>query len=99
AVLFYENFGLSARLAYGYRSRYIDFFTQDTVAGNEDQIEPANSLDFSVSYDLSKQATVVFSATNLLNNNLHQYWGSGTTRPRDIRFQDKTFGIGVRVKL
>ena len=99
AVLFYENFGLSARLAYGYRSRYIDFFTQDTVSGNEDQVEPANSLDFSVSYDLTPRATVVFSATNLLGNDLHQYWGGGTTRPRDIRFQDRTVGLGFRFKL
>ncbi|MBN6151007.1 TonB-dependent receptor [Xanthomonas sp. AmX2] len=99
AVLFYENFGLSARLAYGYRSRYIASFTQDTVAGNEDHVVPANSLDFSVSYDLNRHATLVFSATNLLDDNFHQYWGSGTSRPRDIRFQDKTFGLGVRLKL
>ena len=99
AVLFYENYGLSARLAYGYRSRYIDFFTQDTVSGNEDQVEPANSLDFSVSYDLTPRATMVFSATNLLGNDLHQYWGGGTTRPRDIRFQDQTIALGFRFKL
>lgn len=99
AVLFYENFGLSARLAYGYRSRYIDFFTQPTVAGTEDQVEAASSLDFSVSYDATPRTTVVFSATNLLGNNLHQYWGSGNSRPRDIRFQDKTLGLGLRFKL
>lgn len=99
AVLFYENFGVSARLAYGYRSRYIDFFTQDTVSGNEDQVEPANSLDFSVSYDVTPRATLVFSATNLLGENLHQYWGGGDSRPRDIRFQDKTVGLGFRFKL
>ncbi|MET1024863.1 MAG: TonB-dependent receptor [Pseudoxanthomonas sp.] len=99
AVLFYENFGLSARLAYGYRSRYIDGFTQDTVSGNNDYVVPANSLDFSLSYDFNPNVTVVLSATNLLGNDFHQYWGEGTTRPRDIRFQDKTFGLGVRFKL
>lgn len=99
AVLFYENFGVSARLAYGYRSRYIDFFTQPTVASNEDQIEPASSLDFSISYDVTEQSTIVLSATNLLGNNLHQFWGDGDTRPRDIRFQDQTIGLGFRFKL
>ncbi|HZX76901.1 TonB-dependent receptor [Lysobacter sp.] len=99
AVLFYENFGFSARLAYGYRSRYIDFFTQPTVAGNEDQVEPASSLDFSVSYDVTPRQTVVLSATNLLGENLHQFWGDGDTRPRDIRFQDQTIGLGYRFKL
>ena len=99
AVLFYENFGISARLAYGYRSRYIDAFTQDTVSGNEDNVVPANSLDFSFSYDFNPNVTLVFSATNLLDKNFHSYWGSGETRPRDIRYQDKTFGLGVRFKL
>lgn len=99
AVLFYEKSGLSARLAYGYRSRYTDFFTQPTVSGNKDEIEPANQLDFSVSYDFDPRVTVVLSATNLLGDNLHQYWGDGTTRPRDIRFQDRTYGLGIRFKL
>jgi len=99
AVLFYENLTLSARLAYGYRSRYIDFFTQPTVVGNEDQVEPASLLDFSFSYNLTTHTTLVFQATNLLGNNLYQYWGSGHTRPRDIRFQDRTFSLGVRVRL
>lgn len=99
AVLFYENFGISARLAYGYRSRYIDGFTQDTVSGNEDYVEPANSLDFSFSYDFNPHMTMVLSATNLLGNDFHQFWGDGTTRPRDIRFQDKTYGVGIRFKL
>lgn len=60
---------------------------------------PANSLDFAVSYDLDRHATLVFSATNLRDDNFRQHWGSGTSRPRDIRFQDRTFGLGVRLKL
>ncbi|MEL1264450.1 TonB-dependent receptor [Pseudoxanthomonas putridarboris] len=99
AVLFWENPNVSARLAYGYRSRYIDFFTQPTVSGNQDQVEPASSLDFSISYDVTQQTTLVFSATNLLGNDLHQFWGSGNSRPRDIRFQDRTIALGLRFKL
>lgn len=99
AVLFYENFGVSARLAYGYRGRYVAGFTQNTVSGNEDQIVPANQLDFSVSYDVTPKTTLVLAATNLLGENLYQYWGGGKTRPRDIRYQDQTVSFGVRVKL
>jgi TonB-dependent receptor len=99
AVLFYEKSGVSARLAYGHRSRYIDFFTQPTVSGNKDEVEPASQLDFSLSYDIAREMTVVFSATNILGENLHQFWGDGTTRPRDIRFQDRTVGVGIRFKL
>ncbi|HEV2620988.1 MAG TPA: TonB-dependent receptor [Frateuria sp.] len=99
AVLMYEKYGFSARLAYNYRSRFIDFFTQPTVAGNHDEIEPANQLDLSIGYDVNPHTTVVFSATNLTGQDLHQYWGDGTSRPRDIRYQDRTVGVGVRFKL
>ena len=99
AVLMYEKFGWSARLAYNYRSRFIDGFNQPTVAGVNDEIKPANQIDFSLGYDINKYFTVVFNATNILGANLHQYWGDGDTRPRDIRYQDRTYGLGVRFKL
>ncbi|MFT3790197.1 MAG: TonB-dependent receptor [Rudaea sp.] len=98
-VLMYEKYGISARLAYNYRSRYIDFFTQPTVAGINDEIKPANQLDLSLGYDVNKNLTVVFNASNILGADLHQFWGDGDTRPRDIRYQDRTVGLGLRVKL
>lgn len=42
---------------------------------------------------------MVFNATNIFGANLHQYWGDGDTRPRDIRYQDRTYGLGVRFKM
>jgi iron complex outermembrane recepter protein len=99
AVLMYEKYGWSARLAYNYRSRFIDFFTQPTVAGVNDEVAPANQLDLSVAYDRNKYSTVVLTATNLTGEDLHQYWGNGTSRPRDIRYQDRTIGLGIRLKL
>ncbi|OOG36900.1 TonB-dependent receptor [Rhodanobacter sp. C06] len=99
AVLMYERYNWSARLAYNFRSRYIDGFNQPTVAGIYDEVKPANQVDFSLGYDINKNVTVVFNATNILGANLHQYWGSGDTRPRDIRYQDRTVGLGVRVKM
>ncbi len=99
AVLFYEKYNISARLAYNYRSRYIDGFNQPTVAGVYDEIEPANQLDFSIAYTIGQNLTVVLSAANLTGADLHQYWGDGYTRPRDIRYQDKTYALGLRFKL
>lgn len=98
-VLLYEKYGVSARLAYDYRSRFIDGFTQPTVEGVNDEIVPANQVDLSLAYDLNRYSTVVFTATNLLGADLHQYWGDGTSRPRDIRYQDRTVGLGLRFKL
>lgn len=99
AVLMYEKYGWSARLAYNYRSRFIDGFNQPTVAGVNDEIKPANQVDFSLGYDVNRYFTVVLNATNIFGANLHQYWGDGDTRPRDIRYQDRTVGLGVRFKM
>lgn len=99
AVLMYEKYGWSARLAYNYRSRYIQGFNQPTVAGVNDEIKPANQVDFSLGYDVNQNFTVVLNATNIFGANLHQWWGDGTTRPRDIRYQDRTVGLGVRFKM
>ena len=98
-VLMYEKYGFSARLAYDYRSRFIDGFNQPTVAGVNDEIDPANQVDLSVAYDLNRYSTVVLTATNLFGADLHQYWGDGNSRPRDIRYQDRTVGLGLRFKL
>jgi iron complex outermembrane recepter protein len=99
AVLMYEKYGWSLRLAYNYRSRFIDGFNAANVAGVNDEIAPANQVDFSVAYDINNHSAVVLSATNLLGANLHQYWGDGTSRPRDIRYQDRTVSLGFRFKL
>ncbi|WP_249352242.1 MULTISPECIES: TonB-dependent receptor [unclassified Rudaea] len=98
-VLFYEKYDISARLAYNYRSRYIDFFTQPTVAGINDEVKPANQVDLSIAYNINQYSTIVLTATNLFGANLHQYWGDGDTRPRDIRYQDRTVALGLRFKL
>jgi iron complex outermembrane recepter protein len=99
AVLMYEKYGVSDRLAYNYRSHYIDGFNAVNVAGVNDWIKPANQVDFSLAYDFTKNLTGVFNATNILGANLHQYFGDGTSRPRDIRYQDRSVGVGIRLKL
>lgn len=37
--------------------------------------------------------------TKLLGASLHQYWDDGTSRPRGIRYQDRTVNPGFRFKL
>lgn len=97
AVLIYERYGWSARLAYTYRSRFIDGFNQPTVAGVYDEVELPNTVDFSLGYDFNDHFTVVLNATNITGEEFHQYWGDGNSRPRDIRYTDRTIGVGVRV--
>jgi iron complex outermembrane receptor protein len=98
-VLMYEKYNWSVRLAYDFRSRYIDGFNAQNVASVNDEIVPANQVDLSIGYNINAHSTIVFQATNLLGADLHEYWGDGDTRPRDIRFQDRTVSLGFRFKL
>jgi TonB-dependent receptor len=98
AVLVYEKYGLSARLAYNFRSKYIDFFTPPYVDGIQDFIQPANQLDLGISYNITPHWTLTAGATNLTGAVLHEYFGSGKTRPHDIRYQTRTYSLGFRFK-
>ena len=101
-VLMYEKYGFSARLAYNYRSRFPEFFlAASSVLGSNAQMydKPANMLDLSLSYDINPNVTVVLNATNLLKDNFHSYAGPGVALPQDLRYQDRSVGLGVRLKL
>jgi len=71
------------------------------VLGNNAQMydEPASMLDLSIGYDVNKYFTVVLNATNLLGKDFHSYAGSGKSMPQDLRYQDRSVGLGVRFKL
>lgn len=98
-VLMYEAYNWSARLAYNFRTRFIDGFNQPNVAGVFDEVKLPNQVDFSIGYNFNKNFSMVFNATNILGGVLHQFWGAGSTRPRDIRYTDRTVGVGLRFKM
>ena len=98
AVLIYEKYKLSARLAYNYRGEFISAFNlPGAQLPNSQYFKPENHLDFSASYDLSDHLTVTADATNLTRNNLHEYVGAKIL-PQDIRLEERTFSLGVRFK-
>jgi TonB-dependent receptor len=97
-VAMYEKYGISARLAYNWRSKYIDSFS-DAVPGGKIVVKPVSFLDFSASYDLTKQVTLTVDATNILGERYHDSFGGIAFTPRDTRQYDRTVGFGVRFKL
>lgn len=101
-VLMYEKYGFSARLAYNYRSAYPEFFlAASSVLGHNAQMydHPANQLDLSLGYDINEHVSVVLNATNLTGANFHSYAGDVKALPQDLRYQDRSVGLGVRLKL
>ncbi|MEN3158932.1 TonB-dependent receptor [Alkalimonas sp. NCh-2] len=70
AVLYYEQYGLQARLAYNWRSKYL--LNPDAWGG------PAwhaayGQLDASLSYDINDKVTVFAEASNITNNRAWHY--------------------------
>lgn len=98
AVLLYEKYKLSARLAYNYRGSFISAFNlPGAQLPNSQYFKPENHLDFSASYDLGDHVTLTADATNLTRNDLHEYIGAKIL-PQDIRLEERTFSLGVRFK-
>lgn len=70
-ALMYENYGVSARLAYNWRDKFLE---NPAFASNEPQFTEAYSqLDFNVSYELTDNFTVSFEGLNILEEDTRQY--------------------------
>ena len=72
--IFYEKYGLAARLAFNYRSAYLDTLAATAAA---DQYTDANGqLDLHVSYQIMPEVTVFGDAVNLTNAPWRRYIGT-----------------------
>jgi TonB-dependent receptor len=96
-VAIYEKYGVSARLAYNWRSKYIDSYSA-ALAGGRIVVSPVKFLDFSASYAINDAFTITFDATNLLNATYRDSFGGSGFEPRDTRQYDRTFAGGLRFK-
>lgn len=93
----YEKYGLSARLAYNWRSSYTDAYSA-AFAGGLVRAKAIGFLDLSISYALNSAITLTFDATNLTNSTYRDNFGRTSYLPRDTRQYDRTFGGGVRFR-
>ena len=92
----YEKYGLSARLAYNWRSSFNGGFISSPITDHI-TVKPLGFLDASVSYALNKAVTLTFDATNLTKTIYRDDFVAGVA-PRDTRTYDRTFAGGVRFK-
>ena len=98
----YEKGPVEFRMAYNWRSG----FNVGPAPGGAQPAEPTVIfshaqpwLDLSTSYRIGKQLTVTFDATNMLNSDYQDYFGSPSVYPRDTRRFDQTYALGLRYKL
>lgn len=90
---FYENQRFSARLSYNYRS---DFFI-DIDRGRELFSDDIESLDMSVSVNVTDNIALTFDAINLTDEELFQYYDDNEGRPARFYDNARIFYAGVRL--
>ena len=117
-VLMYEKPVFSARLAYNWRSKYVQEYAQirDPVLGPigangypEGALGPAlplvhdayGTLDFSMNYTPIEDLTFAFDVSNILGDpaiNSRQYNAEGDEFPRQIRYMETIYSLGLRFR-
>lgn len=103
----YEKYGVSLRVAYNWRSKYLTGFTtgayvppgQTTAIHYTAPVYTAayGWLDASLNYDVNSHLTLTADAQNILRTQIHTYYGAAT-RPGNFTIDDRQFMLGARVK-
>ena len=91
---YYEKYGLSLRLAYSWRGKYLEAFA---VGTQQSMIAAAGYLDFSARYDITKAIAVTFDAQNLTSQGTYSYIDK-PDRNRIYFASGPTFRVGARMK-
>ncbi len=89
---YYENEWLSARVAYGYRSKMLIGLDRSTA----EYQSPGDRIDASVQVSLNDNVSLTFDALNLTNRLLR--YTQGTSEPRAIYDNGRQLYAGVRLK-
>jgi iron complex outermembrane receptor protein len=90
---YYENAGLSARLAYTYRSHFFVGLDR-SAAENQDNY---GQLDGSISYRINQNLELTLDALNITNSKL-KYYALNKSQPRAVYDNGSQVFFGLRVR-
>jgi TonB-dependent receptor len=96
AVLMFEKFGVSARLAWNWRDQYL----QNLNVGqwrNPIFVEAYDQIDLNVGYDINDNFAVSFEAVNLTGEDV-RWHGRSTKQMWRLEDQGARFAVGARYK-
>jgi len=96
AVLMFEKFGLSARLAYNWRDQYLSNINQGQWR-NPIYVEAYDQIDLSVGYDINDNFAVSFEAINLTGNDV-RWHGRSDKQLWRLEDQGARYSVGARYK-
>jgi iron complex outermembrane receptor protein len=91
---YYEDHGLSARLAYTYRSAFFVGLDRSTPQFQDD----TGTLAASLGYQINKQFAVYFDALNL-NNPTLKYYAANKDQPRAFYENGRQYYLSLRIAL
>lgn len=100
AVLMYEKYGLTGRLAYTYRSGYIDYFGgQGVLNDRANRFKPIGRLDASILYQLTKNVSLSLDGVNLTRSEYKTYYDNNEDLLNTVRRDEQIFYVGLRFRL
>jgi len=108
-VAMYEREGLSARLAYNRRTKWITTYVQNPEGDGftGEFVDGVSRLDFSASYapfsrGPMSNVSFTFDASNILGapfRNFRQFTPEGDPYPRDVRYEESVYSLGIRGRI
>ena len=93
----YERGPWSARVAYNWRSEFVDTYNYRAL-GLDLIVKPIKTADASLSYKINDNMGVTLDVENMLDRTYNDYHGI-ETNPRDVRRYDRTIGLSLRWKM
>lgn len=91
----YEKGPITARVAWNWRSRYLDATTGSGAPGELQFANPYASLDVSLSANLNDHIAVSADVVNL-NNRMNKTYIASPAAPLQYQLNDRRFGLSVR---
>ena len=96
AVLMFEKFGVSARLAYNWRDEYLQTLNVGQWR-NPIFVEPYDQIDLNVGYDINEHLAVSFEAVNLTGEDI-RWHGRSDKQIWRLDDQGPRYALGARFK-
>ncbi|MDB5703644.1 MAG: TonB-dependent receptor [Sphingomonas bacterium] len=96
ATLIYDKNGLSARLAYNWRDKFLSGINRQG-SRNPEFTAPFGQLDMNISYDVTKNISVTLEGINLLEESVRTY-ARDKTELWYAQELDRRFMLGARFK-
>jgi len=101
-VALYERPQFSARLAYNYRSKFVQFYSLEALDPTAHAVieKGRGQLDLSTSVTPLPNVTLAFDIVNLLGNPLQRYrqFDTGDSFTRQVLYIERAYSLGVRFR-